>query len=272
MQRGDQVAAPGRADNDVGVNPSDRHPIDVFELGHQHPPAASDCPQVPDRVRAGSHPHRRIFGSQQDRWRDLRAGDQRLLTVGAIGLLVALIGVIGAIRAHPRVVRSDRTTVVPATAVRIDATGCPQTRRCDVRSLPGPSVSAVHAALPSARIGAAGETVDDATGRIYRLSVLMFAPQTVIRVSSGCVPNAAAVSDTPLTVRQVVGSTIREVPVDQPTPPGPKYWSITLGATGPNTAGCGVYVEARSSLTNGIGGLQIDTIVNLLADDPRLMA
>ena len=59
---------------------------------------------------------------------------------------------------------------------------------------------------------------------------------------------------------------------DRPTPSGLKEWTITLASSRPGSASCGITVSAESTLTQGINGRAIDTVVNLLADDARLMA
>ena len=198
--------------------------------------------------------------------------DRRLIAVSVGALVVALVCGVAAVRAHPAVHRSTRTTVVPPTAISVDAFGCPRGRHCLAHVRPAALLAAAGEALPTARVDYAVQEADEQTGAVYRVVLRLAARDTTVRVVSQCVPGAAAVIGVPLHVSRVSGATLTPVLVDQPTPTGPKYWAITLAGSGPATAGCGVAVSAESALDRGIDGRAIDTVVNLLADDPRLMA
>jgi hypothetical protein len=199
--------------------------------------------------------------------------DRRMIVVCSAAVLVAVFGGVIALGADPTVHRSVRTTVRPAPAVSVDAFGCPRGRQCHTRIGPPTLLSAARAALPAGKVTYALEEVDVHTSTVYRIVLTLSARRTSVHVNSQCLPRAAAVIGVPLAVSGVAGTTLTPISIDDPTPHGLKDWSITLPSSRSSAAiSCGIDVRAESALDHGIDGRAIDTVVNLLADDPRLMA
>ncbi len=208
----------------------------------------------------------------QSRWVALPALDRRAIVVSAVAVAVALFAGVNALHAHPAIHRTVRTTVIPAPAVSVDAFGCPRGRQCVTRVGPPAVLAAAREALPVGRVTYAVQEVDAHTGAVYRTVLRLTARETSVQVDAQCVPGAAAVTGTPLRASRVSGTTLTPVSIDAPTPAGLKYWTITLPGPQASRVSCGVEVRAESALDQGIDGLGIDTVVNLLADDPRLRA
>jgi type II secretory pathway component PulM len=250
--------------------------VHVFEADNETDAEAASAPGPDDRnVDGNDHvvngparaPH---LSRLQALWVATPSRDRRLIVAGAAALLVAAIAGASALRAHPGVHRSVRTTVIAAPVVSVDAFGCPRGRQCRTRVDPPNVLAAARDALPSARVTYAVQEVDAHTNAVYRTVLRLEASRTSVQVNSQCVPGAAAVTGMPLTVSQVSGTTLTPISIDAPTPPGLKVWAISLPGSRPAASGCGVHVSAESTLDRGIGGRAIDTVVNLLADDARL--
>ena len=239
--------------------------FDVFELDHH-----DDTVNSPDEVRAGSaQPHPRL-DRVSARWRRVSRADRRMGLATLIALAIAGVAGTQAVQAHPAVHHTTRTTVIAAPVVAVDALGCPRGRQCVTVESPAPVLAAARAALPSARVSYAMTERDRRSGAAYRIVLALSADHTTIRVVSTCVPGAAPVTTQFISV--MLNRTDSTVSGDEPTPAGQKEWTITLASSRPGAASCGINVTADSTLTQGIDGRQIDTVVNLLADDPRLMA
>jgi hypothetical protein len=256
---GEEIVHVFEADTENGAEPA--HASDIH---------ASDIDGT-DHVVNGSTKAPRL-GWLQARWLAKPILDRRAIAVAAAALLVAAVAGVSALRAHPGVHRSVRTTVIPAPVISVDAFGCPRGRQCRTSVDPPGVLAAARAALPGARVTYAVQEIDAQTNAVYRTVLRMVASQTSVQVNSQCVPGAAAVTGAPLAVSQVSGTTLTPISIDAPTPPGLKVWAITLPSSRAAATSCGTYVRAASTLDRGIDGRAIDTVVNLLADDPRLTA
>ena len=247
------------------MHPTGPKAFDVFELDD-----ADGAIQSADEVLAGStrsHPGLDRFSA---RLQGVPRSDRRAVLATVIALAVSGLASTKAAQSHPRIHHVTRTNVVAAPVVAVDALGCPRGRQCDTLESPALVLAAGRAALPSGRITYAMMEPDRESGAIYRIELSMSAAHTTIQVVSVCVPGAAPVLYEPIAV--TLTRTDTSVPADLPTPAGLKEWTITLASSRPGDASCGVNVTAESTLTQGIDGRAIDTVVNLLADDPRLMA
>ena len=252
-------------DHHDNVHPRGRKAFDVFELDHR-----DEADVATDEVRSGSSRTHPRLDRVSARLRRVDRTDRRLAVGTVIALAIAVLAGTKAVQAHQPVRHVTHTTVIPAPRISVDALGCPAGRRCDTDTSPAPVLAAVRSALPSGQVTYAVMEVDRDSGEIYRIEVDIAAPHTSIRVVSSCVPGSAPVTGEPIAVR--LGLTGDTISGDRPTPSGLKEWTITLASPQPGNSSCGITVSAESTLTAGIDGQAIDTVVNLLADDPRLMA
>lgn len=264
------VAADLAVDHDDRVSAGGEEIVHVFEA-ETSTDTNTDTAHRDDYVVNGSTKTPRL-GPVRARWVATPSADRRAIAAGAAALLVAAFAGVSALRAHPGVHRSVRTTVIPAPVVSVDAFGCPRGRQCRTSVDPPTVLAAARAALPGARVTYAVQETDAQTGAVYRTVLRVVASRTSVQVDSQCIPGAAGVTGAPLAVSQVSGTTLTPISIDAPTPPGLKVWAITLPSSRPAATSCGTYVRAESTLDRGIDGRAIDTVVNLLADDPRLTA
>jgi hypothetical protein len=122
-------------------------------------------------------------------WR-LSRTSRALLASAAVTALAAVMFGFLALHTTPR----HRVLSVPAPAVpgatTTDAVGCPIDRQCDVRGTAGSSLmAAFHRAFPSGQVVLGEQTVDRASGRVYRESLTASLDgQTDLLLSSQCVP------------------------------------------------------------------------------------
>jgi hypothetical protein len=264
--RPSRVAAGWRRGHDGVVHPADRDLVEVFDLA-----ASTPVTDEADELQLGpSRPPLRPL----DRWTWWRNADglnQGMATVAVAALIVAGVMLVKAGRANPEVIRSTKTVVAPAPVIAVDALGCPRGRKCTTATAPASALRAVQAALPGAQVTYSMLESDSSSRQTYRLVIFLRSGQTTMQVVSQCVPGAAAVIDTPLSVGIVFGTTVTPLSADAPTPKGTKTWDITLGSPRPGAAGCGINVRADSTSVVGVGDQAVDTVVNQLADSPDLM-
>lgn len=260
------LAATRRRDHYDNVQPpTGPEAFDVFEPD-QHDEAGGAA----DEVRSGSRRAHPRLDRVRARLRSVSRTDQRLAVTIVIALGIAVVAGTKARQADPPIRHIVKTTVIAAPAVAVDALGCPVGRSCVTVQSPAPVLAAGHDALPSARVTYAMTERDQTSGAVYRIVLDLSAAHTTIHVVSVCVPGGAPITNKPITV--TLNPTGTTVSAELPTPAGRKQWTITLANWQPDDASCGTNVIAESTLTQGIDGQGIDTVVELLVYDPGLMA
>lgn len=176
----------------------------------------------------------------------------------ALALLLAVTVVAGGLALRPRPVRRVVSTVSPGgVTLAVDATGCPATRRCTVTAPPPDVLAAVLRHLSGGSILAATQTVDAASGRVYRREIEAGSALLTVRVVSACVDHS-------MPFRVAGGST--ELPGAFHPLSAPSRWLLV-----PGTGGCSIFAENDQNLDvtldDGAGG---DALNVALTGEPAL--
>jgi hypothetical protein len=260
------LAAKRRRDHYDNVEPATGpEAFDVFELD-QHDQAGGAA----DEVRSGSRRAHPRLDRVRAHLRGMSRTDQWLAVTIGIALAVAVLAGTEARQSDRPIRHIVKTKAIAAPTVAVDALGCPVGRACVTVQSPGLVLAAGHDALPSARVTYAMTERDRTSGAVYRIVLDLSAAHTTIHIVSVCVPGGAPVATKPIAVTlNRTGTTVSKA---LPTPAGRKQWTITLANWQPDDASCGTTVIAESTLTQGIDGQGIDTVIDLLANDPSLMA